>query len=84
MYNGATWLACSQKKYEFFLAMNFISSKDTDKKYVMHSKKDNIEIIIDKDTADAIKKITFSKYQIGLEKSMQARNLYFYKIDILY
>ena len=36
-----------------------MSSKDTDEKYVIHSKKDNIEIIIDKDTADAIKKITF-------------------------
>ena len=59
MYNGATWLACSQKKSEFFLTMNFMSSKDTDEKYVIHSKKDNIEIIIDKDTADAIKKITF-------------------------
>ena len=59
MYTGATWLACSQKKSEFFLAMNFMSSKDTDEKYVIHSKKDNIEIIIDKDTADAIKKITF-------------------------
>ena len=59
MYNGATWLACSQKKSEFFLAMSFMSSKDTDEKYVIHSKKDNIEIIIDKDTADAIKKITF-------------------------
>ena len=36
--------------------MNFMSSKDTDEKHVMHSKSDNVEIIIGKETEDAMEK----------------------------
>ena len=41
-------------------------SKDNDKNRVMHSKSDNIEIIIDKET-----NIDISRYQIRLEESLK-------------
>ena len=41
------------------LAINFVSSKDNDEEKVMHSKSDNIEIMIN-DEADEIFKRTFS------------------------
>ena len=37
------------------IAINFMPSKNTDKKHVMHSKSDNIEIMIGKETDNAIK-----------------------------
>ena len=42
-------------KSQLTIAINFISSKDTDEERVMHSKSDNIEIIIH-DKADKVMK----------------------------
>ena len=42
-------------KSQLTIAINFISSKDTDEERVMHSKSDNIEIIIH-DKADEVMK----------------------------
>ena len=42
-------------KSQLTIAINFISSKDTDEERVMHSKSDNIEIIIP-DKADEVMK----------------------------
>ena len=49
-----------------------MSLKDTDKKRVIYSKSDNIEIMI------------LSRYQIGLEKSMKGSVCDFDFVDLLY
>ena len=53
-------------------AVNFISSKDNDEERVIHSKGDNIEIMINDKPEDIIEdpfQSLFSSYQIGLETS---------------
>ena len=42
------------QKIQLPLAINFISSKDNDEERAMHSKSDNIEIMIDKKIDEAI------------------------------
>lgn len=52
---------------------HFISSKDTDKEHVMHSKSNNIEVIIKTELFQSL----LSKCQIGLETSMKGSQLIF-------
>ena len=42
-------------KIQLRIAINFMPSKNIDKKHVMHSKSNNIEIMIGKETVNAIK-----------------------------
>ena len=67
--------------------MNFISSKDIDEERVMHSKSDNIEIMI-QDKADEIIEKPFEsllkKYQIGLELSMKGSDFIFDCVHLLH
>ena len=42
-------------KIQLRIAINFMPSKNTDKKHVMHAKSNNIEIMIGKETVNAIK-----------------------------
>ena len=67
--------------------MNFISSKDIDEERVMHSKSDNIEIMI-QDKADEIIEKPFEsllkRYQIGLELLMKGRNFIFDCVHLLH
>ena len=67
--------------------MNFISSKDIDEERVMHSKSDNIEIMI-QDKADEIIEKPFEsllkRYQIGLELSMKGSDFIFDCIHLLH
>ena len=69
------------------IAINFISSKDTDEECVMHSKSDNIEITIN-DKADKVTEERFqslpSGYQIGSETSMKGSEFVFdcYEINM--
>ena len=62
------------------IAINFISSKDIDEERVMHSKRDNIEIM-SHDKADEVIKELFesllSRSQIGLETSMKGSDFIF-------
>ena len=55
-------------------AINFVSSKDNDEEQIMHSKSDNIEIMIN-DEADEVIQVLFQsllfRYQIGLEILMK-------------
>ena len=57
-------------KIKLAIAINFISSTDNDEKRVMHSKSDNIELMIN-DKADEVMKDLFdslkNKYQNNLE-----------------
>ena len=55
--------------------------------HVMHSKKDNIEIMINDKVDEVIEKIFqshFSRYQIGLETSMKGHNFIFDCVIFLY
>ena len=67
---------------------NYISSKDdTDEEHVIHSKGDNIEIMIDDKAEEVIKKLFDSlskKYQIGLEKSMRVSDFIFDCVHLLF
>ena len=67
-------------------AINFISSKDNDEEYVMHSKSDNKEIIIN-DEADEFVKDFFkslkNRYQNNLG-SMKGSEFVFNYVHLLY
>ena len=61
------------RKSQLKISFNFLSSKDTNEEQVMHSKSDNIEVMIYDDTNEVIEKnfeLLLSRYQIGLETSM--------------
>ena len=66
-------------KIQLTIAVNFISLKDTDEESVMHSKSDNIEIMI-YDKADEVTEelfeLTLSRDQIGVETSMKGSEFY--------
>ena len=44
-------------KIHLTMAINFISSKDSDETEIMHSQSDNIEIMIDSETDETIKEL---------------------------
>ena len=69
------------------IAINFVSSKNTDEEHAMHLKHDITEIMIF-DKADEVIKELFeslhSRYQIGLEASMKGSDFIFYCINLLH
>ena len=73
-------------KIQLTVANNFISSIDNDEEHVMHSKNDNLEIMI-KDEADNVIEELFesfkNKYQNNLE-SMRGSEFVFYCVNLLY
>ena len=70
-----SWLekTSSEWKIQLTMAINFISSKDSDETRTMHTKSNNVEIMIGSDTNEIIKDLFGSflqKYQEGLKESM--------------
>ena len=68
------------------MAIDFISSKDTDDEVVMHSKSNNTEIMIYNKADEAIEELfesLLNGYQIGLETSMQGSDFIFDSINLL-
>ena len=68
------------------IANNFISSIDNDEKHVMHSKSDNIEIMINDKADEVIKEPSGSlknRYQNNLE-SMKDSDFVFDYVNLLY
>ena len=72
------------------IAINFISSKNTDKERVMHSRSDKIEIIshdIGDEASQQLFESVVSIYQIGLETSMKGSDFIFdcvcHTIDVI-
>ena len=60
-------------KINLTMTINFFSSKDSEEVRTMHSKSDNIEILIGDETGEIIKDLFDSflqRYQKGLEESM--------------
>ena len=61
-------------KIELTATINFMSSKDNDEEGMMHSKSDNIEIMINDKADEVIERLfqsLLSRYQIGLETSLK-------------
>ena len=70
------------------MAINFTSSKeDSDETRTMHTKSDNIEIMMGSETDEIIEKLFKSllqKYQEGLEESMRGSEFTFDRVDALH
>ena len=63
-------------KIQLKVAINFGSSKDTDQEREMHSKSDNMEIMIYDKVGELFESL-LNRYQIGLETSMRGSNFIF-------
>ena len=84
-----SWLekTSSEWKIQLTMAINFISSKDSDETRTMHTKSNNVEIMIGSDTNENIKDFSESflqRYQKGLEESMRIREFVYDSVDVLY
>ena len=69
------------------MTINFISSKDPDEVRTMHTKSNNVEIMIGSETNEIIMELFKSflqKYQERLGKSMRGSGFVYDSVDILY
>ena len=69
------------------MATNFISSKDPNETRTMHTKSDNIEIMIGNETDEVIEELFNSllqRYKQNLEESMEGGEFFFDSVDLLY
>ena len=69
------------------MAINFISSKDSDETRTMHTKSNNVEIIMGSETDEIIEDLFESflqKYQERLEESMRGSEFAYDKVAALY
>ena len=69
------------------MAINFISSKDSDETRTMHTKSNNVEIMMGSETNKIMEEVFASflqKYQEGLEESMRGSDFVYDSIDVLY
>ena len=69
------------------MAINFVSSKDSDETRTMHTKSNNVEIMIGSETDEIIEDLFESflqKYQEGLEESMRRSEFVNDSVDVLY
>ena len=74
-------------KIQLTIAINFISSKNNDEEPVMHSKSDNIEIMIKDKINEVIEKLfdlLLNKYQIGLETLMRGSDFIYDCVHLLH
>ena len=74
-------------KIQLKIAFNFISSNDNDKKHVMHSKSNNIKIMIHDKVGEVIKSLfesVYNRYQIVLKTSMKGSDFIFNCINLLH
>ena len=73
-------------KIQLIMKINFISSKNFIDTRDMHSKSDNVEIIMDNDANEILKNLFNSllqRYQKGLEESMRGSDFVFDYIESL-
>ena len=75
-------------KIHLTMTINFMSSKeDSDETHTMHTKSDNIEIMMISETNEIIEELFKSllqRYQEGLEESMRRSEIIFDSVDALY
>ena len=77
----------SEWKSQLTMAINFISSKDSDETRTMHTKSNNVEIMMGSKTDEIIEEVFESflqKYQEGLEESMRGSEFAYDSVDALY
>ena len=78
----------SEWKIQLSAAINFISSKpDSDETRIMHTKSNNIEIMIGSDTNEVIEELFKSllqRYQENLEEKMSGSEFIFDAVNVLY
>ena len=77
----------SDWEIQLTMAINFISSKDSDKTPTMHAKSINVEIIMGSETNGIIWELFKSflqKYQEGLEESVGGSEFIFDSVEALY
>ena len=84
-----TWVeeTPSKWKIQLTMAINFISSKDSDETHTMHTKSNNVEIMMGSETDEIIKEVFKSflqKYQEGLEESLTGSEFVYDSVDTLY
>ena len=69
------------------MTINFVSSKDdSDEIHTMHTKSDNIEIVMGSETneiAEELFKSLLQRYQEGLEESMKGSEFVFDSVGLL-
>ena len=69
------------------MTINFISTKDSDETRTVHTKSDNIEIMMRSETHEIIKELLeyrFQRYQEVLEESMKGSKFIFDSVKVLY
>ena len=74
-------------KIQLIMQINFISSLNTDEFRIMHSKINNVEIMMGTETDNIINELFESflkKYQEGLKTKMEWSNFVFESVDLLY
>ena len=75
LQKSGTW------KIQLTIAINFVSSKDTDDEQVMHSGNNNVEVMTYDNANEVIEEIfesLFSRYQIGSETSVKEREQFYF------
>ena len=84
-----SWLeeTSSEWKIQLTMAISFVSSKDSDETRTMHTKSNNVEIMIGSETDEIIEDLSESflqKYQEGLEESITGSEFVYDSVDVLY
>ena len=77
----------SEWKIQLTMSINFTSSKDSDETRTMHTKSNNMEIMVGGETNEIIMDLFESflqKYQEGLEESMRGSEFVYDSVDLLY
>ena len=77
----------SEWKIQVTMAINFIYSKDSDETRTMHTKSNNVEIMVGSETNEIITDLFVSflqKYQEGLEESMRGSEFVYDSVDVSY
>ena len=79
----------TRKEWKILLTMqiSFISSKDSEEIHTMHTKSNNIEIMMGNETVEIVEKLFESplqNYQKDLEESMRGSEFVCDSIDLLY
>ena len=75
----------SEWKIQLTMTINFISSKDSDETQTMHTKSNNVEIMVGNETNEIIIDLFESflqKYQEGLEESMRGSEFAYDSVDV--
>ena len=84
-----SWIQKTSREWKIQLTMtfNFISSKDSDETPTMHTRSNNVEIMVGIETNEIIKDLFESflqKYQEGLKESMRGSEFVYDSVDVLY